>query len=138
MLDFNEYFKDEYQFSLKDVTYSKIENEEPIECEIKISDTINTEVSDNLLNITFTRDVYFNPVSMFKLKVVFDIVLNLKEEIKEKAANINWTQTLLDNPNIYLGNVVSRASHLIAEITASFGQQPLITPPNPILKDETI
>lgn len=138
MFNFNDYFKDEYQFSLKNVSYSKVESEVPTECELKITDTIDVEINDDLLNIMFTRNVYFEPVSMFKLKVIFDIVLNFNEEMKEKATSINWSQTLLDNPNIYLGNVVSRISHLIAEITASFGQQPLITPPNPISEDETI
>lgn len=139
MFNFNDYFKDEYQFSLKDVSYSKIECEQDLsEYELKIFDTVNAELKDDLLYVTFTRDVYFQPASMFNLKVVFDIILHLKEESKEKAVDINWSQTLIENPNLYLGNVVSRTSHLIAEITASFGQQPLITPPNPIAEDETI
>ena len=139
MLNFNDYFKDEYQFSLKDVSYSKIECEQDVsEYELKISDTIDTELKGDSLYITFTREVYFEPVAMFNLRVVFDISLHLNEGFRENAASINWSQTLLENPNIYLGNVVSRTSHLIAEITASFGQQPLITPPNPISVDKTI
>lgn len=139
MLNFNDYFKDEYQFSLRDVSYSKIECEQDsLKYELKISDTINAELKEDSLYVTFTRDVYFEPASMFNLKVVFDIILHLNEEATEKATGINWSQTLLENPNLYLGNVVSRTSHLIAEITASFGQQPLITPPNPIAEAETI
>ena len=139
MLNFNDYFKDEYQFSLKDVSYSKIECEQRIsEYELKISDTINAELKEDFLYVTFTRNVYFEPKLMFNLKIVFDIILYLNEGSKEKAAGINWSQALLENPNIYLGNVTSRTSQLIAEITASFGQQPLITPPNPMAEEESI
>lgn len=139
MLNFNEYFKDEYQFSLKDVSYTKIESENELpEYKLNISDTINTELNGDWLSVTFARNVYFEPAAMFHLKVVFDIILHLNENAKEGAAKINWSQAFLENPNSYLGNVVSRASHLIAEITASFGQQPLITPPNPIAEDATI
>lgn len=139
MFNFNEFFKDEYQFSLKNVSYTKIENEENVSnCDLKISDTINAELKEDLLYVTFARDVYFEPSAILKLKVVFDIFINLNDTCKEKAASINWSQTLLETPNVFLGNVASRTSHLIAEITASFGQQPLITPPNPIAEDETI
>ena len=138
MLNFNDYFMDSYQFSLKEVVYSKVDREDPLECELKISDTLTADVADKLLVLTFMRDVNFEPVSMFNLKVVFNIILTFKEDVKDDIKTINWSQALIENPNIYLGNVVSRVSHLIAEITASFGQQPLITPPNPISKDEVI
>lgn len=138
MLNFNDYFMDSYQFSLKEVVYSKVDREDPLECELKISDTLTADIADKLLVLTFMRDVNFEPVSMFNLKVVFNIILTFKEDVKDDIKTINWSQALIENPNIYLGNVVSRVSHLIAEITASFGQQPLITPPNPISKDEVI
>ena len=60
MLNFDEYFKDEYQFALKDVSYTKIECEEELsEYEIKVSDTIDTELGEDCLIVTFARDVYF-------------------------------------------------------------------------------
>lgn len=138
MLNFKDYFKDEYQFSLKDVSYTKIERvDELAEFELKITDAINTELDGDNLKITFSREIYFEPESMFKLKVVFEVILHLNEGVNEKVTSVDWEKELLNNPNPYLGNVVSRISHLIADITASFGQQPLITPPNPMFEDET-
>lgn len=138
MLNFNDYFEDEYQFSLKDVSYKKIECEEAFSSyELKIADTLQTELKENTLSITFARDIHFEPKSFFKLRVAFDILLHLRDTVRKTDDEIDWEQELLKNPNPYLGNVVSRASHLIAEITASYGQQPLITPPNPVPQEDT-
>ena len=137
MLHFNDYFEDEYQFSLKDVSYTKTEGEALSSgYELKIADTLWTEQNGDALSLVFARDVHFEPESLFKLRVAFDILLRFKENAPEAAGKIYWRQELLHQPNPYLGNVVSRASHLIAEITASFGQQPFITPPNPIIPEE--
>lgn len=139
MLNFNNYFEDEYQFSLKDVSYKKIECDEAFSSyELKIADTLQTELKENTLSITFARDIHFEPKSFFNLRVAFDILLHLRDTVRKTDDEIDWEQELLKNPNPYLGNVVSRASHLIAEITASFGQQPLITPPNPVLQEDTV
>lgn len=136
MFNFSKYLKDEYQFSLKEISYSKIEGESALsQYDLKINDNLSSDLNQNSVVITFTREVSFEPASMFNLKVTFDFTLHFNDNSPEDAYSINWKQTLLDNPNLYLGNIISRASHLISEITASFGQQPLITPPNPIITD---
>lgn len=138
MLNFKDYFQDEYQFALKNISYTKIESADNLaEFELKITDAINTKLDGNDLKIAFSREIFFEPESMFRLKVAFEVILHLIEGNKEKATGMNWEKELVSNPNPYLGNVVSRISHLIADITASFGQQPLITPPNPMFEDET-
>lgn len=138
MPNFSEFFEDQYQFSLNDISYTKIESGEDLpEYELKISDTTDTEIIGDTLKITFIRNVYFEPSAMFNLRVAFDVILSfINDEAKEKAKCVNWSKMLTENPNLYLGNVASRVSYLVATITSSFGQQPLITPPNPILEDD--
>lgn len=138
MPGFNEFFKDEYQFSLKDISYTKVETEEEQECELEITDTISADINGDSLIVTFVRNVCFKPEAIFDLKVAFDIILFINEEKLEEAKRIDWSKTLIENPNMYLGNVVSRISQLIAVITASYGQQPLITPPKPITEEAII
>lgn len=134
MFNFDNFFEDQYQFTLSNVAYSKIDTEtENAEYEVQISDNIETTAKGRELYVTFKRDVFFQPSSMFSLSVSFDLLLHFIEGAEKEAADVNWCKEFIENPNPFLGNVTSRVSHLIAEITSSFGQQPLITPPNPVI-----
>lgn len=136
MLNFNEYFRDEYQFTLKELSYNLIENDASVQqFDLQISDTITTEIIDRQLHVTFGRKVFFEPAVLYRMNVVFSINIRFKDEVDiESAAGIDWNDALARIENPYFINVVSRASNLIAVITSSYGQQPLITPPSPIIE----
>ena len=139
MFNYNEYFEEQYQFLLKEVYYKSIDNNEQIqEIDLKISDTITTDVVNKHLKILFAREVFFIPSALYNIKVIFEINLPFKDNYDTKEINVNWNNELINNPNPYLYNVVSRASNMIANITSSYGQQPLITPPNPILENDNL
>ena len=55
----------------------------------------------------------------------------IKKERKEEYDwdKINLAEEFRENGEFVLGNLMSRISLLIAEITSSFGQIPLILPP---------
>ncbi len=130
MIDFNQYFEDPYQFALKEVRYELIEKEVcENEIEIKIFDEIELKEDERLFDITFYRNVRFEPETLFQLKVAYSIKLNFKENIDVSKIDIDWNKELMSNENLYIQNVASRASNLIANITSSYGREPLITPP---------
>lgn len=132
MLDFKKYFLDEYQFTLKKATYTWIEaNGHDGGLDLNIADGIISTAHDRSLEVTFERKVFFNPEALYSIEVVFAFTLTFKDTVEaEEIEKINWSQELAETDNPYLGNVVSRTSNLIGMLTASYGQQPLITPPN--------
>ena len=132
MLDFNKYFNEEYQFALNNVSYAWIEsNNKEAGLEINIRDKIDTDIQDKNLKATFERKVYFNPEALFTITVTFAFTLKFRESVNiEEIKSINWSDALIENANPYLSNIISRTSSLIAALTSSYGQQPLITPPN--------
>lgn len=132
MLNFKDYFIDEYQFTLKKVTYTWIEtNNHGDELNLNISDGVISSIQGRTLNVTFERKVFFKPEALYSIEVVFAIMLTFKETINEEEINkVNWCQELIETDNPYLRNIISRASNVISMLTSSYGQQPLITPPN--------
>ncbi|MBQ6850561.1 MAG: hypothetical protein IJN77_05940 [Oscillospiraceae bacterium] len=132
MIDFNKYFNDEYQFTLKNAAYSWLENNgQDVELELNISDTINTAIVGKHLEVTFQRKAFFKPEALYAIDVCFSFTLTFRNDnLADEAKSINWSEALVENDNPYLGNVISRTSYLIATLTSSYGQQPLVTPPS--------
>ncbi len=130
MLDLNAYFKDEYQFILKEVTYHCVEREDDAELpQIQTSDSASAKVVDGQLEVEFSREVKFQPASVFDLKVTFGIIMHFQDEVDPSAVEVDWCEALTANENPYFSNIISRASNIIAFLTSSYGLQPLITPP---------
>lgn len=128
-MNFKECFTDEYQYSLKSINYKTIESQEIFDTiELNCSDEINSINIENGLELTFSRKVFFIPKCMYELTVTYSVKLFFVDNTKE----INCEE-LLDNlkneENVYLSNIISRASLLISDITSSYGQNPVITPP---------
>lgn len=134
MIDFNKYFNDEYQFTLKNAAYTWVENNgQGGELELNISDTINATIQGKHLEVSFQRKAFFKPEALYSIDVSFAFTLTFRDDsLAAEARNVNWSEALVENENPYLGNVISRASYLIATLTSSYGQQPLVTPPNVI------
>lgn len=125
------YFLPEQVFYLNSVSY-KLIDVAITENELNCIDNINAEVNDvEGVRIIFTRTLKFNPEGIFELSVSFGANLKFNEE--EKHA-INWREINLAeefrvNGSFVLQNLLNRTSLLIAEITAAFGQSPIILPP---------
>lgn len=130
MRDYNYFFKEEYQFALKETHYMRIENPTASgELALKSRDDIKTEIKGDQLDVTFERDVFFEPEAIFSLRVAFCVVLSFRDEVSdEERKSVNWNEMLVGQYTPFLSNIISRAVSLIATITSSFGQQPLITP----------
>lgn len=130
MLNLNEFFQDQYQFVLKSISYTSYEQRpNNNEVTMKVEDDFSFRQIDEKLIATISRRVYFSPTAMFDLDISFEMVLYFEESIKHDVNTIDWKEELVSSENPYLINVMSRISKLIADITSSYGQEPLITPP---------
>ena len=94
-------------------------------------DNIEAKVSGDVVKVTVMRSLKFEPEEIFELSVSYGAILKIK---KEKEMDYNWNQIDLAeefrmNGQFVLGNLMNRMSLLIAEITSSFGQAPLILTP---------
>ena len=131
MIDFKKYFEDSYQFALKEIRYDLVEAT-PGEGDliVKVSDSIGVEKGEQIFDVTFCREVGFEPEALYRLRVTFGIKLTLKEGVEALADGVDWDKALALNDNPYIQNVGSRISKLIADITSSYGFSPIVTPPN--------
>lgn len=128
----SEYFLPEHEFYLHKIVYNRLDNVTPeIAVPLNCADNINVEISNNDVKIIVTRSLYFDPEEIFRLSVAFGA--NLKFDSK-KVNEYNWNDINLaeefrENGEFVTDNLMSRISLLIAQITSSFGQQPLLLPP---------
>lgn len=132
MIDFKKYFELEHQFFLEDIRFNRIpDNGMDQEIQLNCLDTVDTQLQhDRKLKLTFNRCLNFEPNNLFNLSVTFGAILTFNPEIDiDNLKDINFSQEIIISENTVLGNLVSRSSLLISQITASFGQQPIITPP---------
>jgi len=138
----SEYFLPEQEFYLHKVNYDRLDsavakNEFTLNC----ADNINVEVSENSeVKIIVTRSLAFEPGEMFRLSVAFgaDLKLDPQKEHEYNWHEINLAEEFRNNGYFVTANLMSRISLLIAQITSSFGQQPLVIPPNVATTDEQV
>ena len=136
MQNLGQYFKDEHQIYLNGINFEKfdvIPQPKNGEITLNCTDNIAATVKDNEgVEIILTRKLTFVPEQLFGLVISFGADLKFD---KEKAKEINWREINLadefrDNGDFIISNLLSRISLLVAQITSSFGQTPLIIPPS--------
>ena len=128
-----ELFNQNYSYFLNEISYRVVtigSVQEKVNLDIK--DEVKFTMFDSShLQIIVKRQVEFDPNVVYELSVSFGAVLELKdprkipddidwyEEFKKSAEGISIIQGLL-----------SRVSLQIAQITSSYGLNPIVTPPN--------
>lgn len=131
-----QYFENEHQIYLKGINYERLDViKQPTDGEITLNCTDNivaTVKGDEGVELVLTRKLSFVPEQIFGLEISFGADLHFD---KEKAKEINWHEINLadefrDNGNFVLSNLLGRISLLIAQITSSSGQTPLVIPPS--------
>ncbi len=129
----SEYFLPEQQFYLHKIVYDRIDYiSSKEEFSLNCVDNINVEVNEKKeIRVIVTRTLFFEPEEMFYLSVAFgaDLQLNQQRANEYNWQEINLSEEFRDNGNFVIDNLMSRITLLIAQITSSFGQQPLILPP---------
>ena len=139
----SDYFLPEQEFYLHKINYDRITSGESgirkSEISLNCTDNIVAEVNDlDEVKIIVTRSLYFDPEDVFCLSVAFGAELKINPN---KKNDYNWHELNLaeefrDNGDFVVSNLMNRISLLIAQITSSFGQQPLMLPPTIIKSTE--
>lgn len=133
MIEYTKYFSSKRLIYLNEISYKLITLEDkPINVSFKIKDTLRTEVvEENQLRIIFTRRTHFLPESLYDLSVSFGCVLYFTEDALQipNYKELDYEGYFIENSQ-YIGDIISRASMEISQITSSHGQPPVITPPN--------
>lgn len=129
----SDYFLPEQQFYLHKVAYERIDNKNLQEqYSLNCADNITVEIGENnKVKVIVTRSLQFDPPEMFQLSVSFgtDLKLHPQRLGEYDWSTLNLAEEFRDNGQFVTDNLMSRISLLIAQITSSFGQQPLILPP---------
>lgn len=125
-------FEDEQQYYLDKIEYSRIEdglqlNQHKLLC----NDNITVNVNGEYVEVKIKRTLTFEPEALFYLSVSFGSILKINDSSKGKYewTELNLAEEFKENGQFVLDHLLARISLLIAQITSSFGQQPLILPP---------
>ena len=133
-----DYFEDELRFYLDKVSYNRIDKKgQAEEYSLKCIDNIEAVVEEGTVRLTVKRILKFEPEEIFELLVSYGAILKIKEEKKKDHdwEKIDLAGEFRENGQFVLENLMSRISLLIAEITSSYGQPPIILPPVIASKD---
>ena len=124
--NFSEYFENQHDIFLEDISYSRLGTDVVADCSLNCTDNINAQVIENQgIKLVVTRALEFEPTSIFSMKIAFGANLYFKED---KIKAFDWSEINLAEDFI-INELMSRITLMIAQITASFGQVPLILPP---------
>lgn len=128
-----QYFEKDYQFYLDRIKYDRIESGDAEgEVTLNCSDSISVMVNGSEgVTLIVTRTMHFDPEILFGLEVSFGAELRFVQEKKSEVEwnNIDLASEFKKNGEFVLQNLMGRMSLLIGQITSSFGQMPLMTPP---------
>lgn len=129
----NDYFENDYEFYLDKVDYThKQKTSDTTEYSLNCYDKLETkELSENRLQVSVTRSLVFDPDDLYTLSVTYVVVLKFKSGKKDelKSLSNDLSKDLINYGQFFLSNIMARMSMLISEITASYGQPPVVTPP---------
>ena len=128
----SEYFKPELEIFLDTVSYKRIEklnNNCEQELSLLCQDNLKVMTNEDGVRIIVTRTLMFEPEELFALNVSFGADLKFNERKAEHEwTKINLAEEFGENGDFVTAQLMSRISLLIGQITASFGQSPLILP----------
>lgn len=132
MIDFDRYFLKDCQIFLSHVDYDFLSPPVQGENKLLIKDSVNSyNLDDDKVKIEIARSLDFGTGKLFSLTVVFGVMLTKNPFSKNEIdwSTINVADEFKHSKIPLLGNITSRISLLIAEITSSYGQVPIVTPP---------
>lgn len=133
MKDINKYFND-YRLYLESVEYSQNDVEvDGCKIELHCEDSLTSEIlNGRALRLTLERKLAFKPIKIIDLSVRFCALIDLENSIKDEIdwESVDIEKELLESNTEILGNLISRTSMLIAQLTSSNGNNPIITPPS--------
>lgn len=134
MENFERYFLHEKKVFLENISYETVKAEgRPEKVEMGVKDTIVAQLMGGGIKINFNRALNFRPEAMFSLSVTYSMLMIFDPSTKDE---VDWKSTDIAGefrrncPHL-LSTLMARTSLMIAQITSSAGQPPLITPATP-------
>lgn len=129
----DEYFNGSYSLYLDKVEYVRIsENDEEVALNIK--DDIEIKLHDKFQGIEgiIIRKLSFEPRSLFEITVSFGVFLEFNDKYKEnEIVDIEEIKKeFIDEQSAIINIIMSRISLLISQLTSSYGERPIVTPPS--------
>ena len=101
------------------------------ETHLVVKDWLEVSLENAKIKVIFSREVKTEPVELFELNVAMGCLLPIKEEfLKDSNWKIDELNKEIKDDKRILSGLISRVSLLISQITSSYGQSPIITPPN--------
>ena len=85
--------------------------------------------NEDLVSISLTRKVHYEPEMIFNISVTLQIVYNINKDSKQKLTKDNLVKELESKKKILLSPLVSKAVLLIANITNTDDDFNIITLP---------
>lgn len=128
-----EYFLPNHEFYLRNISYNRIDEilgqkNYSLDC----IDSIQVDANEDGVRVAVSRNLKFDPEGLFELSISFDAILKFIPDKKEEYNwhEINLAEEFRENGDFVTSNLMCRISLLISQITSSFGQQPIVLPPN--------
>lgn len=131
---FVDYFQPEHEISLENIEYNRSiptiqKQAHQMTCTDKLS--VKLDLENNGIGLLLTRSMAFEPQDLFELSVSFSALLTIKEDRKNEIdwEKINLAEEFRNNGNFILDGLFNRITLLIGQITASYGQTPIMLYP---------
>lgn len=132
-MNFMEVFNKNYSYFLHEINYRVITvGAIKDKVDISVRDYLDFSMLDKShLQIIVKRKVEFQPNLVYELSVSFGAVLELINE-HEHADNFDWEKEFKNSAEglSVIQGLLTRVSLQIAQITSSYGLNPVVTPPN--------
>ena len=131
-MNMQSFFSPTYEYFLDKVDYThKTKSSDNTAYTLNCADNISTHiVDDSKLRVTISRSLEFSPDDLYSLSVSFVVILTILDGKKDELLSIeNLSFELAKGGQFFLADIISRMSSLVSNITASYGQPPVITPP---------
>ena len=128
---FKEYLNNKVEIGLYNISY-QYHTGEYEEIKVNYLDKINPIVdSESTFMIIASWDITFEPENPFDLSVSYFIRFSLKDEFMGKInlEDFKINELIKENPEEFIEDEMDRVSLLVAQITSSFANSPLITIP---------
>lgn len=128
----SDYFLPKQEFYLDNISYRRLEKQTKAnEYVLNCVDNISAKIDGDIVRLTVERVIKFEPKDIFDLSITFGVILKFNNDRKKEIdwEKIDLAEEFKENGNFVLSNLISRISLLVAEITSSFGQPPILLVP---------
>ncbi len=127
-----------FAVSLQNLLYNTISENDTIEedTKLKIKDSCKIEkITSDYVLIEHVREKYFEPKTIFELKMVFHLRYNLNKSSDIKITKAVIEKELRNNKETLLRPSCSYASFIFSALSTANFNIPIIDPPYPLEED---